>query len=44
MVVQSEIILITVILKQNQTDIPGIIQAVKLRKGLSIKRNRLFNG
>ncbi len=44
LLVQSEIILITVILKHNQTDIPGIFPAIKLRKGMPIKKHRLFNG
>lgn len=42
--VQTEILVIIFILKQNQTDIPGFMQAIKLRKGLTISRNRLFNG
>lgn len=44
LLVQSEIILITVILRQNHTDIPFIWQAMRLRKGLSCRRNKLFNG
>lgn len=44
LVVQSEIIIITLILRQNHTDIPFLWQAIRLRKGLSCKRNRLFNG
>ncbi len=41
--VQTEILLIAIILKDNQTDIPGFLKAIKLRKGLKISRNRLFN-
>lgn len=44
MVVQIEILLIAIILKNPQTDVPGLIPAIKLRKGMKIKRNRLFNG
>lgn len=44
LLVQSEIILITAILKQNHTDVPFLWQALKLRKGLPVKRNRFFNG
>jgi phosphatidylglycerophosphate synthase len=42
--VQMEILLIAIILKDNQTDVPGFLKAIKLRKGLKISRNRLFNG
>lgn len=42
--VQIEILLIAIILKQNQTDVPGFLKAIKLRKGIKISRNRLFNG
>ena len=44
MVVQIEILLIAIILKKPQTDVPGLIPAIKLRKGIKIKRNQLFNG
>lgn len=44
LLVQAEIIVITLILKQNHTDVPFLWQAIRLRKGLSCKRNRLFNG
>jgi len=44
MAVQIEILLIAIILKKPQTDVPGLIPAIKLRKGMKIKRNRLFNG
>lgn len=42
--VQIEILVIAIILKDNQTDVPGFMKALKLKKGLQIKRNRLFNG
>ncbi len=42
--VQFEILMIAIILKHNQTDVPGFFKAMKLRKGLKISRNRLFNG
>lgn len=44
MVVQIEILLIAIILKNPQTDVAGLIPAIKLRKGAQISRNRLFNG
>ncbi len=44
LLVQSEIVLIIIILKQNHTDVPFVWQALRLRKGLSCHRNRLFNG
>ena len=44
MVVQIEILLIAIILKKPQTDVLGLIPAIKLRKGIKIKRNQLFNG
>lgn len=44
LLVQFEILLIGLVLKQNQTDVPGFIKAIKLRKGLEISRNRFFNG
>jgi phosphatidylglycerophosphate synthase len=44
MVVQIEILLIAIILKNPQTDVPGLMPAIKLRKGIKISRNRLFNG
>lgn len=43
-IVQVEIIAIAFTLSQNQTDVPGFIQAIKLKKGLIMSRNRLFNG
>ena len=42
--VQLEILLIAIILKYNQTDVPFITSAIKLRNGKQIIRNRLFNG
>ena len=42
--VQLEILAIAFILKQNQTDVPGFFQAIKLKKGEKISRSRLFNG
>lgn len=42
--VQLEILLIAIILKDNQTDVPFITSAMKLRNGRQILRNRLFNG
>ncbi len=44
LMVQFEILAIAIILKINQTDVPGLVQAIKLRKGLLIKKNRFFNG
>lgn len=44
MLVQIEILLIAIILKKPQTDVPGLIPAIKLRKGIKISRNRFFNG
>lgn len=42
--VQIEILLIALILKKSQTDVPSVFHAIKLKKGLSIARNKLFNG
>lgn len=44
LLVQAEILAIAIILKSNQADIPGILQAINYRKGLPVKRNRFFNG
>ncbi|MES2133968.1 MAG: CDP-alcohol phosphatidyltransferase family protein [Bacteroidota bacterium] len=44
LLVQAEILAIALILKSNQPDIPGILQAINCRKGLPVKRNRFFNG
>jgi phosphatidylglycerophosphate synthase len=44
LLVQFEILLIALILKTSHTDVPSILQAVKLRKGAKIRRNRFFNG
>lgn len=41
---QFEILLIAILLKKPQTDVPGLIQAIKIRKGLKIHKNRFFNG
>lgn len=42
--VQSEILLIAIILKKSHTDVPSFRHAIKLNKGLSISRNKFFNG
>lgn len=42
--VQIEIVLIAAILKKTQTDVPSVFHAIKLKKGLKISRNKLFNG
>lgn len=39
-----EIILIILTLKEWTNDVPSIFHAIKLRKGLPIKRNKMFNG
>ena len=44
LIVQVEILMIALILKTNYTDVPSVLQAIKLRKGGAIKRNRFFNG
>ncbi len=44
LIVQIEILAIAIILKTNHTDIPSVLQAIKLKKGLTITRNRFFNG
>lgn len=44
LLVQTEILIIALILKKNQTDVPGLLQAIKHENGLEIKRNRFFNG
>ena len=43
-VTRLEIIFIILILKKWTNDVPSIFHAIKLRKGLPIKRNKLFNG
>ncbi|MBI3519760.1 MAG: CDP-alcohol phosphatidyltransferase family protein [Bacteroidetes bacterium] len=43
-IVQIEILMIAFMLKTNQTDVPSIIHALKIKKGLSIRKNRFFNG
>ncbi len=42
--VQFEILAIASILDKPQTDVPNIISAIKLKKGLKISKNRIFNG
>lgn len=44
LLVQAEIVLIALILKQNQTDVPSLWKAVNFKKGHEIKRNAFFNG
>jgi phosphatidylglycerophosphate synthase len=44
LITRLEIILITLALKEWTSDVPGFYQALKLRKGEEIKRNKLFNG
>lgn len=44
LVVQAEILTILILLKEYHTDVPSIFQAIKLRQGKQIKRNKLFNG
>jgi CDP-diacylglycerol--glycerol-3-phosphate 3-phosphatidyltransferase len=43
-VVQTEILLIAIILNKSQTDVHSLAQAVKFKKGRKISRNRFFNG
>lgn len=44
MITQLEIITIAFLIKENQTDIPSLIQAIKYQQGKEIKRNKWFNG
>ena len=44
MITRIEIALILLILKEWTNDVPSVFQAIKLRKGEAIKRNKLFNG
>ena len=44
LITRAEIIAILLILKQWTNDVPGIYQAIQLRKGKSIRRHKLFNG
>lgn len=44
LLVQAEILAIAIVLRSNEPDIPGILQAINCRKGLPVKRNRFFNG
>lgn len=39
-----EIIAIILILKEWTNDVPSFYHAIKIRKGMAIKRNKLFNG
>lgn len=43
-ITRVEIILILLILKKWTNDVPTFYHAILLRKGLNIKRNKLFNG
>jgi CDP-diacylglycerol--glycerol-3-phosphate 3-phosphatidyltransferase len=44
LVTRAEIIAIILVLKQWQNDVPSLRQAWRIRKGLSVQHNRLFNG
>ena len=44
LITRLEIIAILFILKEWTNDVPSIFHTVKLRQGLEIKRNKLFNG
>ncbi|MFL5765830.1 MAG: CDP-alcohol phosphatidyltransferase family protein [Bacteroidia bacterium] len=39
-----EIILILLVLKEWTTDVPSLRQAIRLRQGKAMKRNKMFNG
>ncbi len=41
---RTEIIAIILVLKQWQNDVPNLKQALRIRKGLPVQQNRLFNG
>ena len=43
-ITRVEIVLIILVLKQWTNDVPTLFHAIRLRKGLPIKRNKLFNG
>jgi CDP-diacylglycerol--glycerol-3-phosphate 3-phosphatidyltransferase len=43
-ITRLEIIVILLILKKWQNDVPSVYHAVQLRKGKEIKRNKFFNG
>ena len=43
-ITRLEIILIILVLKHWTNDVPSLYHAIRLRKGLPIKRNKLFNG
>ncbi|HKC68625.1 MAG TPA: CDP-alcohol phosphatidyltransferase family protein [Bacteroidia bacterium] len=44
LITRVEIILIIILLREWTNDVPSIYQAILLRKGKAIKRNKLFNG
>ncbi|WP_228411696.1 CDP-alcohol phosphatidyltransferase family protein [Chryseobacterium sp.] len=44
LITRTEIIVIILILNKWTNDVPSFYHALKLRKGLPIKRNKLFNG
>ncbi|MEN5171545.1 CDP-alcohol phosphatidyltransferase family protein [Acinetobacter higginsii] len=41
---RAEIIAIILVLKQWQNDVPSLKQAIRIRKGLTVRNNRFFNG
>ncbi len=43
-ITRAEIIAIILTLKEWTNDVPSLPHAIKLRKGIEIKRNKLFNG
>ncbi|MGV0923862.1 CDP-alcohol phosphatidyltransferase family protein [Empedobacter tilapiae] len=43
-ITRIEIVLIILTLKKWTNDVPSLFHAIKLRRGLPIKRNKLFNG
>lgn len=43
-ITRLEIIAILIILKKWTNDVPGLYQAIQLRRGKEIKRHKLFNG
>lgn len=43
-ITRAEIIAIVLTLKEWTNDVPSLSHAIKLRKGIGIKRNKLFNG
>jgi phosphatidylglycerophosphate synthase len=44
LITRAEIVLIILTLKNWTNDVPTLYHAVQLRKGIGIKRNKLFNG